>query len=452
MKRIYHILLLTSFALTSCIQDEKDIFDISASERIVKAMNEYRELLTSAENGWLMEYYPEDNQKIGGYTMIAKFTADGNVALSCETETFVPARQVEVSEWDIFVEQSVVLSFSTYNRVIHYFCNPSTADVDGMDSDYEFIFFEGDHDRIVMKGKKHGNKVTMRRNTSDFDANEYYSQVAQMADVVSEYGQFLLYIKGDSIGNALITDRTLNLRYPVAITDNTFETKTKVLSYTFTPTGIRLYEPFTMNGTTMENFVWNASAERYDCTDSGADAYLKAFYPDNFQLRYSQFLGRWKMEYFGAGVYTPTAPRSSVEVELTLRRKNASFLMINEEFFSFAGIEFLYNSTDGTLSFVNYNGGVNYIDNRNNVYVMTAAVSEGSSGYAYYTNLNPYGFNGEWNRDREKPVITLKTNGRYPTANAIILRLFAPDGTNVGTFSGNAGGSRFVNIVLTKID
>jgi hypothetical protein len=434
------------------VQDEKDIFDVPASERIAKAESEYRNLLTSADNGWLLEYYPEDAYKIGGYAMTAKFTADGNVAVSCEIETFVPAGQIEISEWDIFAEQSVVLSFSTYNRVIHYFCNPSTADVDGMDGDYEFVFFEGDNDKIVLKGKKHGNKITLRRNASDFDASVYFSQIGEMSDVISAYGQFLLYLGGDSIGRATVAERTLNLTYPNKEAESAIIDETKVLAYAITPKGIRLCEPFTLNGATMENFEWNTAADRYDCIDPGVNAYFKGYFPPDFQLRYERFLGRWRMEYFGAGAYSPTAQRSSVEVEFTARRKNASFFVTNEEFFSFAGIEFLYNTTNGTLEFVNYNAGVNYIDNRNNVYVLTATVNAGSTGYSYYSNLNPYGFVGEWNKDEEHPVITLKTNGRYATANAIILRLFAPDGTNVGNFTTNQGGYRFVNIVFTKID
>lgn len=302
MKRIY-MALLTFFVLPSCVQEEKDLFNASASERITKAVNEYRELLAGAENGWLLEYYPEDGYKAGGYAMTAKFTGDGNVALSCEIETFVPAGQVEISEWDIFAEQSVVLSFSTYNRVIHYFCSPSVADVDGMDGDYEFVFFEGDSDRIVLKGKKHGNKITMRRNAGDFDANVYYSQVTEMSDIVSEYGQFLLYVEGDSIGKATVADRTLNLSYQGKEGESAAETK--VLAYAVTPKGIRLCEPFTVNGTTMENFEWNTSVERYDCVDPGASAYFEGYFPPDFQLRYSRFLGRWKMEYFGAGAYSP---------------------------------------------------------------------------------------------------------------------------------------------------
>ena len=82
----------------------------------------------------------------------------------------------------------------------------------------------------------------------------------EMSDIVSEYGQFLLYVNGDSTGKATVTDRTLNL---------STDSETKVLSYAFTPTGIRLAEPFTVNGATMENFEWNTSAERYDCIFRG---------------------------------------------------------------------------------------------------------------------------------------------------------------------------------------
>ena len=115
MKKIlYLLLLLPFFSLQSCVEDEKDIFDASAAERIAAAMKEYRATLAAAENGWLLAYYPEKNHSIGGYNMMAKFTADGYVTLSSEVATtHYEVGDTVTSQYEIISDMGPVLTFNT---------------------------------------------------------------------------------------------------------------------------------------------------------------------------------------------------------------------------------------------------------------------------------------------------------------------------------------------------
>lgn len=61
-------LLLGICALVSCKTEIDDYFDSSASQRIENEILKYRELLSSPQYGWAMEYFPGGtNQAFGGY-------------------------------------------------------------------------------------------------------------------------------------------------------------------------------------------------------------------------------------------------------------------------------------------------------------------------------------------------------------------------------------------------
>ena len=68
MKKIYNLLflLLSVMAFASCTSEIDEFFDKSSAQRVNEAMSEYKNILTSAENGWLMKYYPKANTTYGG--------------------------------------------------------------------------------------------------------------------------------------------------------------------------------------------------------------------------------------------------------------------------------------------------------------------------------------------------------------------------------------------------
>ena len=82
MRKVFNIwfLLMTLVAMTSCQQEIEDLFDKSSSERIDDAMDNSVKILSSASNGWVMEYY--GGSQYGGYNVICKFKPNGEVTVA----------------------------------------------------------------------------------------------------------------------------------------------------------------------------------------------------------------------------------------------------------------------------------------------------------------------------------------------------------------------------------
>jgi hypothetical protein len=434
MKRIIY-LLITVFVVQSCVHEEENIFGISAAERMQKTIAEHKTLLASAENGWIADYYPEKNHSIGGYAMFMKFNADGTVAVSCEIETNAPAHTADTSQYEVLAEQGPILSFATYNRVMHYFSEPlGSSDVDGRSGDYEFVFMEVvSPNEIHLKGKKQNNKLVLRRNVNNIAPEDYYADVAKIEEDAIQFGLFRFLVEGKVIDSLGVSDRTME--------GNVID-----IAYTHTPEGIRLYEPLTVDGVTMQNFRWNTDAGRYECTDAGVNAYFEGFLPDDYQLQYEDFLGEWDMQFHGASTTTWTM----ATVTISTKKKYNTFLLSCDDIFSFAGIELAFNVQKGTVSLLNQNAAI-HTDGIN--YIRVCAYDRGA-GYLNTSSTGPIGLFGQWNNDeegkREILFVDNKVWGTYKP-NGILLRLMTISGNvSSGNFTANIGGYRFNDITLTK--
>ncbi len=85
MKRfsILSLICLAAFTLQSCLFSEDDIFEDSSTNRTNQALDNYQALLTSATNGWKLEYYPGGkSHDIGGVTMLMKFEGEDVTIMS----------------------------------------------------------------------------------------------------------------------------------------------------------------------------------------------------------------------------------------------------------------------------------------------------------------------------------------------------------------------------------
>ena len=144
--------LATVFA--ACNRDEKDLFDKSASERAQAALDNANNVFTGAKNGWEMLYFA--NPTSCGYNMILRFKADGQVIATAKNETTTRNKLLtdSVSTWDIKNDYGPIITFDTYNSVIHAWSDPGN-DGDGLLGDYEFLILHADSSFIKLKGKKH---------------------------------------------------------------------------------------------------------------------------------------------------------------------------------------------------------------------------------------------------------------------------------------------------------
>jgi hypothetical protein len=244
--------MLPVLLLQSCLHDEENLFSQSPSERVEAAIKEYREVLTSSENGWLLEYYPEKNQKYGGYAYILKFDKD-NVTAYFEWANKLgkdPEKETVSSLYNILPTQGALLSFDAYNEFIHYFANPSSSAYQGKEGDYEFVLksISEDKNEITVKGSRTGNEMKLRRMT---ESPETYIANIRQEFLKLRSNSVLMHIANTDI-SARIKNRVLSFRY---MTEGPMgEMTTANLGYCFTELGIKLYKPFTLNGVTFQEF------------------------------------------------------------------------------------------------------------------------------------------------------------------------------------------------------
>jgi hypothetical protein len=414
------------------VREEENLFGLPASERMQKTIDEYRVFLTAATNGWIADYYPEKNYSVGGYLMFMKFLSDGRVTVNCETATNLPAQVSDTSNFDIFAEQGPILSFSSYNRVMHYFSEPlGSSDVDGRSGDYEFVIMKIVlPDEIHLKGKKHGNKLVLRRNT--LDPETYYGEVDKIKEDIVRFGAFRL----------LVNDRVID---SLSISERTMTGDSISVAWTYTPEGMRLYEPLVINGVTMLNFKWDSEKGRYNCQDSGVNACFEGYFSPDFQLQYEDFLGEWTMQYHGGSRIV----WSEATVTISTRTKYRSFTLHSDEIFSFPmGLELTYDLKKGTIALLNQNIEYNYFSATH----LRVCSYDLNAGYISTADFGVIGMDGKWNNDENgKRQIHFVDNKRWGTykPNGIMFRLYNGS-ASLGSYADNKGGYVFSDITLTK--
>ena len=247
-KNIYIVLfgLLLSMGVASCDNDTDLLFDESAAERKEGANKEYNDALKSSEQGWLFQYYPEETQKYGGYNFVVKFAEDDQVTVW--SENMADFTQPETSTYNIISYGGPVLTFDTYNSIMHEFATPSAAEYLAKGGDYEFLIMSNEDDVITVKGIKTGNDLILTKMTED---PEVYLQKIKDVSKLFKGSSFESTIKETPIEISVNAHR-LTFNY-----SENGEIKSEKAAFIPMPTGISFYEPLTILGITVESLTLN---------------------------------------------------------------------------------------------------------------------------------------------------------------------------------------------------
>ena len=184
-------LLLSALSVamfTSCNNEEDDIWNKSAAERLNESVSIFKSRFASSPGGWVMEYYPTNatTSPTGcGYLILADIKADGSVRMAMCNDLTGGAYREDDSEWEIIKDTGPVISFSTYNNCIHTFCDPGLYDLgNGYGGDYEFVIIDMEEDAQIgfIKGKKSGAYVRMIRLLEGTDYRAYLDEVIAFQD------------------------------------------------------------------------------------------------------------------------------------------------------------------------------------------------------------------------------------------------------------------------------
>ncbi|MFT3738583.1 MAG: DUF4302 domain-containing protein [Breznakibacter sp.] len=418
MKRSLFFSLIVSLVFTqACVKDEDYIFEGSSAERIAAALAEYKDVLAGAPNGWVMEYYPEEDYGIGGYTFICKFDDAGNVTVASE---IADVDYQTTSLYKLISDQGPVLSFDTYNDIFHYFSTPSGSDVDAYSSDYEFVMTSVSSGYIEMTGKKYGNKVVMTPLDEQQDWANYLQQVVDVSDA-SAFGTYRFVVSNEEISSVVQTDRTFTFTLNDGSSVST--------SFIYTTTGIKFHEPLTIGGVTVQYFDWDATTNTFVCSDQGVTASIVVNLPDDY-LYYSDYIGNWLMS-GSPSAFTTTLTIVQETKNKTLRVKGLAF-------------DFLmtYNRANGTVSITSQQVGTY---NGNYVYLAPWNTSAG-----YLTIGSGVGMNSVWNGSKDNFILSFADNGVWVTysVNGFLFWQWTTAGASAGGYT--VANYRFYNFKMTK--
>lgn len=266
---IYILMLLPTLLLQSCLKDQEDVFDEPSAVRMQKTLEDVKKVLTSSENGWAFDYFPDRNITYGGYEYAVKFDS-----LSANIYFELAPGQSETSLYKLKSDDGPVLSFDSYNQFMHFFATPSSSKYEAYDGDFEFVIDSLSNDLVKLHGKRSQNVMYLRKISEDCSS--------YMSKTIANSNQLLLSSLTGSVGTTSVAgsfdlgNRHLSLTYKNSTGNlQTFDGK-----YVFTANGIRLYEPLNIGGKTVMNFTYNDDDLSLKCTDADAtDVVLKGFLP-----------------------------------------------------------------------------------------------------------------------------------------------------------------------------
>ena len=279
MKNIVYILglFLLTQTVVSCDRFEDEIFEASSAQRLNEAIEKYNTILNEAPYGWELDFYAGDSiNPDGGYRMLMQFDK-GKVTMASEMD--MPnssAGDKVVSTYTFKTDKGPVLSIDSYNDVIHPFPE------NGYGGDFEFIMQEVTPNRIILQGKKFGNRMVMRPLKKEVDWKQYMKEVEDLQIILLQKVRFKAEQSGKDLGFVNLND------FMFRETENA---DSKDVNYTIGPDGISLQRPYKLGGVAVEQFKYDVATGVFTAVES-ADIKLK-----NVQMSYEDFIGTYKFTF-----------------------------------------------------------------------------------------------------------------------------------------------------------
>lgn len=378
MKKIISAITIALFAgaLASCTHQAEDYFDTPSMTRVNEHMRECQSLLLSAENGWAVEYYPDEERIYGGTVFAMKFDSNGNVTVAAEIAEDVT--KTITSHYSLNSSSSVVLTFDTYNDYIHYWSDPDSASGNPYGGEFEFAYVSGDESEMVFRGTKTDNKVVFRALDEDIVTYVQNMLKVESAIVGEMYYAFAWNAGGAAAfdesgddepkGALFYDDDTANVFkfYPTGDLDGEYFE----VPYVFTTEGLTFYEPVTVEGITAQTFKWenNTLIATDAVTESGnPTSVVLTGLKSPSALTYDELLGDYTLR---ATFYNGLMNISSMTVTLQLNSsgmgtfKEKQALEIAGSMLPIAPLSVSYSKMDGTMTLT-----TQYIGMSGNYYV-----------------------------------------------------------------------------------
>ena len=247
--------------LPSCLKDDKANFSGSPAARLDEAVKVNKQILEAAPNGWSLGYYAGRNYSGPGFTLTLKFK-DGKAYIMGDNKD---ATTVGVSEYDVVKDQGVVLTFPTYNSVIHELAGASQGYPEGLQGDYEFSILEANSNFIRLRGKKWKNEMILTP-IKNQTQEEFIQKVLTIREgMTTNNYHFILGKDTLSAGEVNIETRRLTAK----INNVSYD-----LAYNLTDTGLNLSSPIKIGTKEYSSFTWNEADKSFNSGDLSIRLYI----------------------------------------------------------------------------------------------------------------------------------------------------------------------------------
>lgn len=285
-----------SLAVMAACSSDDDANDTPTTPDIaVTDTASFKALLCADEANWAMEFFPSDG-KYGGFAYGSHFTPT-EVTLTSELlydpmlGTVYQWGTTAASSYSVLSDSSIVLAFDDYNGPLHFFSRPrGNIDPDGYESDSLFTFqrVSNARDSLFFRGKQHGREMVLVKQSQA--PATYMQQVLTQSNQIAQYNYRDLVI-GDKhylihIGDQQFPLNGNNFKMPV-YPDNkqltVYGADTITMPYIYNDRGFRLYQPISIDGHVLQQFVYNEHAQTYSTPDGSATIAVPSLID---QLRY----------------------------------------------------------------------------------------------------------------------------------------------------------------------
>ena len=250
----YIYMCLAACLLVSCSQEEEAVYGKgnSYAKRTGETSTEYVNLLEGATNGWLLSMYVGTDQQYGGYNYILKFH-QGKVTALSEATT-----EEDTSLYTLNFSEKSILTFDTYNKVLHQFVEPSALFPEGKIGDNQLVIQSYENGVFTLKGQRSNNLMTLRK--LEGEATAYLSKIRERQSLFRVSDAYPVTINGKEVDFELQPSN----RQFIAREGTTVIKK----AYIYTENGFKLYEPITIAGKTFSEFTLSADNSEITADDA----------------------------------------------------------------------------------------------------------------------------------------------------------------------------------------
>lgn len=396
--------VLPLLVFQSCLFEDEELFEQSASERVGDLASQTEATLLSNPTGWVMEYFP--SLSYGGYNFVIGF-ADGKATISCETAA---ADYTEECLYDVIKEDGAVLTFNTYCSLLHQFHEPSSTSVGGKRGDYEFRVISVSSEHIELQGKLNERRINMYPLPEGHTAESYLSAIKTMQK--SWDGDYGIYSTDNqriatSIGNR--GGRQLS----VTVADKTTSQPTTTnYAIIYGLDGIRFYNQVNIGG------YYGTRFKVIDDELVAVDGDLKLCHTLERRLRYNEILGNWTLH----AEYTTDPTIKPMEFQVLFEKD------IEGRLFNIVGLgDFVLNAQyESGKIFIN----PQFVGTYEGKYIWLI-LYDMKRGYAFWDTS--YSIRGLYSVDSDQEYFTLGDCGSaddYTLDNMLMYAFSTPDATS----------------------